>query len=92
MTKTEATALWRILTVLAGWDEIIDVAEIEDDLALLFDTVEKHVPVDLAPLDDEDRDQVLNTLDALIVGNLAWHEHANLRRVEDVPGCEKAGL
>lgn len=89
MTRAEAAALWRILTILAGWDEIIDVAEVEPDLDLLL----RHLPDRLADrFDETDVAQIQESLRAQIECNLVWHEHANLRRVEDVPGCEGVGI
>lgn len=88
MTKAEVGALWRILTVLAGWDKIIAVEEIDTDLDVLLDAADK-VNQPFGPFDDDDRDQMLESLRAQIDCNLNWHAFP---RVEDVPGCDKAGI
>lgn len=94
MTSAESVALWRILTVLAGWDEIIDVAEVEPDLDYLLDRMDRW-PAPLGPFDDDDRDRIADVLRAEIEANL-YYAHADyaagFRHVEDVPDCDKAGI
>lgn len=89
LSRTEATALWRLLTVLAGWDEIVDGCEVDADLDLLLAGLPERLRGDL---DADDVAQVRLTLDALIAGNLAWAEQANLRPVDNVPGCDRVGI
>lgn len=80
MTKTEAVALWRILSILAGWQEIVAVAEIEDELVWLVSRLPEPMRAEFA---DTDVANMLDVLRAEIEANLYYAEAG--RRITDVP-------
>lgn len=89
MTKAESAALWRILTVLVGWEEIVAVEEIEDDLVYLLERMP--APRDLHDVfASEDIDRMLDVLRAEIEANLYYADVGPL--VTDVPGAERHGI
>lgn len=95
MTKAEAAALWRILTVLAGWNEIVAVEEVDADLDVLLDALDEWgiTAPGTGPFDGDDRDRMLDALRAEIEANLYYSTfELPLRRVQDVPGADKAGI
>lgn len=82
MTKTEAVALWRILSILAGWQEIVAVAEIEDELVWLVSRLPEPMRAEFA---DTDVANMLDVLRAEIEANLYYAEHPPGRHIADVP-------